>query len=84
MRSAKAKCNLCAWHAMGASELDVVDMAREHQAAVGHTVRIWVPEGWFGWGSYDMYPIPEVSTRERDVKERFAASWNNPFRYNGD
>ena len=84
MRSSKGQCARCAWHCVGATEIDVVGMAREHQQAVGHTVRIMVPEGWFGWGSYDMYPLPELTERERTARERMAQSWNPSGRYQGD
>ena len=85
MRNANAKCNRCGWKAISATEIGVVEMAREHQAAVqGHSVRISVPEGWFGWKSYDMYPLPELSEFGRRVRERMAREWNPIGRYNGD
>jgi len=69
---------------MAATEIGVSGMAREHQQAVGHTVTIMRPEGWFGWASYDMYPLPELTERERNARERMAREWNPPFRFNGD
>src|SRR5262249_38522606 len=84
MRSAKAKCMKCGWRAMAHTEGDVVAMAKEHQQAVAHTVRIMTPEGWFGWTSRDMYPLPELTERERTALERMAESWNPSGRYNGD
>jgi len=84
MRSAKAQCMGCGWHAMASTETDVVAMAKEHQQAVAHTVRIMVPEGWFGWCSCDMYSLPELTERERNARERMARSWNIPHGFNGD
>ena len=84
MRNARAYCAKCRWHGFAADETLIVAMAREHQLAVGHIVRIHVPEGWFGWGSFDMYPIPEITAREEMMAERLAGDWNRPFRYNGD
>lgn len=80
MRKPKANCRECAWHAISASEIGVVDMARDHQRAVGHTIRVSIPEGaFFGWKSYDFYPIPGSQG-----DEKLAAAWNPPYRYNGD
>jgi hypothetical protein len=85
MRNARAACNRCGWKAISATEVGVVDMAREHQAAVqGHSVRIAVPEGWFGWKSYDIYPLPELTERQKLARERMAREWNPPYRFNGD
>ena len=85
MRNASAKCNRCGWRAIAANEFGLMNMAREHQAAVqGHSVRIAIPEGWFGWKSYDMYPLPELTEHERRARERMAESWNPIGRYNGD
>ena len=84
MRTTKAHCRLCGWHALSNTETALVDMAREHQQAVGHIVTIQVPEGWFAWGTYDMYPLPEITERERRYSERLADGWNRAYRYNGD
>lgn len=84
MRKPKANCVQCGWHAIAATEALVVEEAFHHQNAVGHTIRVMVPEGWFGWGSYDMYPMLHITEREKDARERLAESWNPPRRYNGD
>ena len=85
MRKCKADCLDCGWRGIGATRQGVSAMAIEHQNAVqGHRVRLWVPEGMFGWATSDMYWFPPISEKERARRERLAAGWNIPYRYNGD
>ena len=85
MRKCKADCLDCGWYGIGATRQGVSAMAIEHQNAVqGHRVRLSVPEGMFGWATSDMYWFPPTTAQERARRERLAASWNPPHRFNGD